>query len=56
MNKIIKKATGEVALVNLDKLNFKTKIKQMIVYLACWGLMPIGLASWLISVGGLKHE
>ena len=55
-NKLIKKATGKVALVNLDKLNFKTKIKQVIVYLACLGLMPFGLASWLISVGGLKHE
>jgi hypothetical protein len=49
MNKTIKKATGKVALVNLDKFNFKTKIKQVIVYLACWGLMPIGLASLLIG-------
>ena len=56
MNKPIKKATGKVALVNLDKLNFKTKIKQVIVFLACLRLIPIGLASWLISIGGLKHE
>ena len=56
MNKPIKKATGEVALVNPNKLNFKTKSKQAIVRLACWGLIPMALADWLLKVGGLSNE
>jgi hypothetical protein len=39
MNKPIKKATGKVALVKPDQMNFKTKIKQAIVRLACWGVI-----------------
>ena len=56
MNKTIKKATGKVALVNPDKLNFKTKSKQAIVRLACYGLIPMALADWLLRVGGLANE
>lgn len=56
MNKPIKKATGKVALVNPDKLNFKTKSKQTIVRLACWGVIPMPLADWLLRIGGLRHE
>ena len=56
MNKPIKKATGKVALVKPDQMNFKAKVKQAIVSLACYGLMPVALADWLISVGGLTHE
>lgn len=56
MNKPIKKATGKVALVKPDQMNFKAKVKQAIVSLACYGLLPVALADWLISVGGLTHE
>jgi hypothetical protein len=56
MNKPIKKATGEVALVKPDQVNFKTNSKQVIVRLACWGVIPMGLADWLIKFGGLTHE
>ena len=56
MSKPIKKATGKVALVNPNKLNFKTKSKQVIVRLACWGLIPMALADWLLKVGGLAYE
>jgi hypothetical protein len=56
MNKPIKKATGEVALVTPNHTNFKTNSKQVIVRLACWGIIPMGLADWLIKVGGLTHE
>lgn len=56
MNKLIKKATGKVALVKLDQVNFKTKVKQVIVRLACFGLIPMALADWLLRVGGLAHE
>jgi hypothetical protein len=53
----IKKATGEVALdTATDKANFKTTIKQLIVRLACYGLISPSLATWLIQVGGLRHE
>ena len=56
MNKPIKKATGKVALVKPDQENFKTKVKQVIVRLACYGLIPITLADWLLRVGGLSNE
>ena len=56
MNKTIKKATGKVALVKPDQVNFKTKVKQVIVRLACFGFIPMALADWLLRVGGLVHE
>ena len=56
MNKPIKKATGKVALVKPDQVNSKTKAKQVIVRLACYGVIPIALADWLLRVGGLVHE
>lgn len=56
MNKPIKKKTGKVALVKPDQANFKTKSKQAIVCLACWGLIPMQLADWLLRIGGLRHE
>ena len=56
MNKPIKKATGKVALVKPEQVNFKTKAKQAIVHLACWGVIPIPLADWLLRNGGLRHE
>lgn len=56
MNKPIKKATRKVALVKPNQVNFKTKVKQVIVRLACFGLIPMELANWLLRVGGLVHE
>jgi hypothetical protein len=56
MNKSIKKATGKVALVKPNQMYFKTKTKQAIVRLACYGLIPMALADWLLRVGGLAHE
>jgi len=56
MNKPIKKATGKVALVKPDQCNFKVKAKQAVVCLACYGVIPIALADWLLRMGGLAHE
>lgn len=56
MNKPIKKATSKVALVKPDQVNSKTKAKQVIVRLACYGLIPMALADWLLRVGGLANE
>ena len=51
------KATDEVALDTASiKPNFKTNLKQLIVRLACYGLIPPTFATWLIQVGGLRHE
>ena len=51
------KATDEVALDTAsDKSNFKTNLKQLIVRLACHGLIPAPFATWLIQVGGLRHD
>jgi hypothetical protein len=32
----------------------KSRIKVAIVTLACWGLMPISIANWIIQRGGLR--
>ena len=31
-----------------------SKVKTLIVGAACWGVIPFGLASWLIKLGGLQ--
>jgi hypothetical protein len=35
---------------------YRLIIKQVIIKLALNGLLPIGLATWLIKVGGLSYE
>lgn len=30
--------------------------KRLVVGLAVWGLLPVVVAEWLISVGGLRHD
>ena len=53
----IKKPSGGLGLVTTtEDHNFKSKIKQAIVGLACRGLISFDLADWLIQEGGLKHE
>ncbi len=39
-----------------DSTPAASKIKRLIVWLACWGLLPIKAADWLIRRGGLRHE
>lgn len=34
----------------------KARIKAIIVGAACWGVLPVKLAEWLIRRGGLRHE
>jgi hypothetical protein len=34
----------------------KPRIKQLIVRLAIFGLIPVGFATWLLSRAGLKDE
>lgn len=31
----------------------RARIKAAIVTMACWGLMPVNLADWIIQRGGL---
>ena len=53
----IKKPSGGLGLVTTtDSLNFKSKLKQVVVQLACRGLISFDLADWLIQEGGLTHE
>ncbi len=32
------------------------RIKALIVTLALWGLIPVGVADWLINLGELRDE
>lgn len=34
----------------------KQYAKRLIVWLACWQILPIPFATWLIQRGGLRHE
>ena len=53
----IKKPSGGLGLVTTTNTsNFKTKLKQVIVHMACYGLIPYAVADWLIQSGGLTHE
>jgi hypothetical protein len=55
MNSPIKKPLAK-GLVKQEQFNFRVKVKQVIVRLACYGLIPMALADWLLRVGGLAHE
>ena len=41
---------------NTPKFYPKKHAKAVIVWLAVWGLIPAGFATWLIQRGGLRHE
>lgn len=32
----------------------KQRAKRLIIWLACWNILPIRLTTWLIQHGGLK--
>lgn len=54
-----KKAAGLVtqAAYQIQHQHNKTiraRIKAFIISLACWGLMPVKLADWVIQRGGLR--
>ena len=34
----------------------RARLKALIVCAACWGLLPIDLADFLIQRGGLNHD
>ena len=56
MKSLIKKPLAKGLVTTTEDHNFKSKIKQAIVGLACRGLISFDLADWLIQEGGLKHE
>ena len=41
---------------NTPKSYTKKRAKAVIVWLAVWGLIPAGVATWLLQRGGLRHE
>jgi hypothetical protein len=41
---------------NTPKFYPKRRAKAVIVWLAVWGLIPPGFATWLLQRGGLRHE
>lgn len=42
--------TGLVTTSDLD--NFKAKLKQFVVQMACYRLIPLAMTDWLIATGG----
>jgi hypothetical protein len=47
---------GENNNVNTQESYTKKRAKAVIVWLAVWGLIPPGFATWLLQRGGLGHE
>jgi len=56
MRNPIKKPLAKGLVTTADRLNFKSKIKQVVVQMACYGLIPLFIADWIISVGGMSDE
>jgi hypothetical protein len=56
MKSLIKKPLAKGLVTTPEEFNFKSKIKQAIVGLACRSLISFDLADWLIQEGGLKYE
>ena len=56
MKSSIKKPLAKGLVTTTDSLNFKSKLKKVVVQLACYGFIPIALADWLLQSGGLTHE
>ena len=54
MSHQIKKPTSHNWLSH--QISYKSIIKQVIIKLALFGLIPIGLATWFIKVARLSHE
>jgi len=53
----IKKPSGGLGLVTTTNThNFKAKLKEVIVQIACYGLIPLAMADWIIQVGGMNHD
>lgn len=57
MEKSNKKAAGlvtQAAYQNTQRNHTKSVAKNIIISLACWGLIPIRFADWVIQRGGLR--
>jgi len=39
-----------------NSTNLATRIKALLVTLALWGWLPVGIANWLINLGELRDE
>ncbi len=51
------KPSGKDGFSNANQnLNFKAKLKEVIVQIACYGLIPLAMADWMIQVGGMNHD
>lgn len=44
----------DIAFDSRNHSPIRTRIKAVIVSLAIWGLIPAGLATWVIQRGGLR--
>ena len=56
MNSQINKPLAKGLITTADSLNSKAKLKEVIVQIACYGLIPLAMADWIIQVGGMNHD
>lgn len=50
------KKPAPTGLVTTSSRNFKVKLKQFVVQMACYGLIPLAITDWLIATGGLNND
>ena len=56
MKSPIKKPLAKGLVTTTYSFNFKAKLKEVIVQIACYGLIPLAMADWIIQVGGMNHD
>lgn len=54
--KPIKKPAVTGLVTTSGTLNFKAKLKQFVMQMACYELIPLAMADWLITNGGLNND
>jgi hypothetical protein len=52
----IKKPLAKGLVQPTNNRNLKSILKQMVVKLACYGVIPTALADWIIQAWRLSHE
>ena len=49
-------ATSNTSINNTYFTRITFRMKALIITLALWGLLPVGLADWIIHLGDIRDE
>ncbi len=51
---LVTQAASDAAFDSRNHTPFAARLKALIVGAACWGLLPVALAEWIINHGGMR--